>query len=428
MRVWLVTIGEPLPTDGDGGDRLYRAGILATLLAQRGHEVVWWSSTFDHVRKRQRFSTDTTLRLDSGVLLKLLQGCGYRRNVSLRRLVDHAILARKFSAQARNMPCPDVVLCSLPPLELSAAVTRYGKAHDVPVIVDVRDLWPDIFLELVPSWARSLFGFALTPMWRQARAACQNAFAITGNCPEFVEWGLRHARRPAGNLDRFFPFGYLVPVLTDKVREKARHFWNTYGLCEGDTQFTICFFGAFSNQFDLETVIDAALMLEAEGVSARFVLCGAGEHLEALRARASGSRAVIFPGWVGRAEIWTLMTLCDVGIAPYRNHVGFAGNLPNKPIEYMAGGLPIVSGLRGYLAEFLDRHQCGLTYVPGDAQALRDVVVRLMKDTELLTKMSANARRVFSEKLDAGKVYGQMIDYLQNAAAVHSSSHSALSA
>lgn len=116
MRIWLVTIGEPLPCDGNGGERLYRAGILSAMLAQRGHEVVWWTSTFDHARKQQRFPTDATLRLESGVLLKLLHGCGYTRNVSLRRLIDHAILARKFTRQAEGMPSPDVVLCSLPPL------------------------------------------------------------------------------------------------------------------------------------------------------------------------------------------------------------------------------------------------------------------------------------------------------------------------
>ena len=43
MIVWLVTVGEPLPTD-PGSPRLLRAGILAGLLAEKGHVVHWWSS------------------------------------------------------------------------------------------------------------------------------------------------------------------------------------------------------------------------------------------------------------------------------------------------------------------------------------------------------------------------------------------------
>ncbi len=420
MHVWLITIGEPLPTDGNGGDRLLRAGTLAMMLAKGGHEVVWWSSTFDHVRKQQRFATDTTLHLESGVLLKLLHGCGYTHNKSLLRMIDHTILARKFSCQAEEMHCPHVILCSLPPLELPIAVTSYGKLHGVPVILDVRDLWPDIFLEVVPRWLRPLMKLGLTPIWRQARTACQNAFAITGNSPGFVEWGLRRAQRSATDLDHYFPFGYAIPMLTDGERESTNYFWSKYALHEGDAEFTVCFFGTFSNQFDLEAVIDSAIMLQAEGAGVRFVLCGAGERLKALKTRARGCNSVIFPGWVGRAEIWTLMALSDVGIAPYRNHAGFVDNLPNKPIEYMAGGLPVVSGLHGYLEEFLDHNQCGVNYTLGDARSLRDVIVCLKENRAQVRMMSKKACQVFSEKFDAEKVYGKMMVYLRDVIAAYS--------
>lgn len=421
MRVWLVTVGEPLPTDGNGGERLHRTGTFAALLARSGHEVVWWTSTFDHVRKQHRFSTDTTVRLDNGILLKLLNGCGYTRNVSIRRLIDHATLARKFERQAEGVSRPDVILCSLPTLDLSVAATRYGKAHDVPVIVDVRDLWPDIFLEVAPHWARPLFNLALAPMWQQARIACRDTFAITGNSPKFVEWGLKFAQRSASEMDRHFPFGYEdSSVISDDAQEHAKQFWSAFGLHEGCPEFTICFFGTFSNQFDLETVIDSALMLEAEGARVRFVLCGTGERLGALKARACGSSSVIFPGWVGRAEIWMLMAISDVGIAPYRNHAGFIGNLPNKPIEYMAGGLPVLSGLQGYLEELLERHQCGLNYAPGNARALCKVIVQLMGDSDLLTTMSTNAHRLYSEEFTASTVYDKMMRYLQDVIVAYS--------
>jgi len=51
MRIWLVTIGEPLPIDGSN-ERLYRMGIIANLLVKKGHKIIWWSSTFNHVRKK----------------------------------------------------------------------------------------------------------------------------------------------------------------------------------------------------------------------------------------------------------------------------------------------------------------------------------------------------------------------------------------
>ena len=72
MRAWLLTVGEPLPCDGPN-ERLHRTGLLAEALHSRGHEVLWWSSTFDHARKRFRESTRPALGRKS-----LPRKCRYR--------------------------------------------------------------------------------------------------------------------------------------------------------------------------------------------------------------------------------------------------------------------------------------------------------------------------------------------------------------
>lgn len=412
MKIWLVTVGEPLPIDSPG-TRLYRVGIMAEMLAGQGHQVVWWTSTFHHWRKQHRFPKDTRLRLDNGVELRLMHACGYKRNISIRRIADHIMLARKFARLIEAEPRPDVILCSFPTPMISEAATRYGRRHHVPVVVDVRDLWPDIFAEFVPPWAQPLAKIALAPMHATAHRGCRDAFAITGSSPEFVVWGLRRAGRPAGPFDRHFPFGYVTIPPGQAERGQALAFWRGFGLVPGSGEFVVAFFGTMNNQFDLESVVDAALLLEAEGRPMRFVLCGAGERAETLKARACGSRAVVFPGWVGKAEIHTLMEMAQAGLAPYRNHAGFVDNLPNKSIEYLAGGLPVVSSLTGCLASFLDREGCGVTYPEGDVHALRDLLIRLLDNPGLQNSMAINARRVFTEQFEASKVYGEMIDYLQ---------------
>jgi hypothetical protein len=66
MRLWLVTVGEPLPSDGPN-ERLLRTGIFSRFLAEQGHQVVWWTAEFDHVRKCHRPPTaprdDDALRI-----------------------------------------------------------------------------------------------------------------------------------------------------------------------------------------------------------------------------------------------------------------------------------------------------------------------------------------------------------------------------
>ena len=82
MRIWLITIGEPLQIS-DPNDRLQRTGILAKSLVKRGHQVIWWTSTFDHVRKKHRFYKDTNYKLSDNFEIKLLHAIQYKKNISI---------------------------------------------------------------------------------------------------------------------------------------------------------------------------------------------------------------------------------------------------------------------------------------------------------------------------------------------------------
>jgi hypothetical protein len=161
VRIWIATITEPLPCDGDDV-RLHRVGTLARALVERGHNVLWWASTFDHFTRAQRFTTDTSVKSGSRLVLKLIRSPGYRSNVSASRLADHAYSAFRFVRLARHEDRPDVILACLPTLEMAAASCWIGGRLKVPVVVDVRDLYPDVFVEVFPKWMRP---FVRAGMW-----------------------------------------------------------------------------------------------------------------------------------------------------------------------------------------------------------------------------------------------------------------------
>lgn len=411
MHVWLVTIGEPLPIDR-GNDRLLRTGLLAGLLAAKGHHATWWTSTFDHIRKTHRVRSDGSVSVNERLTIRLLHSVGYRKNVSAARVVDHWGLARKFAKLSRAEAKPDIVLCSLPPLELSLVATRYGKERAVPVVLDIRDLWPDTFLELFPGWGRGLARAGLIPMFAAVRSACAGATAITGVTPAFVRWGLTYANRAPTPLDQDFPPGYQAVQPAQNELEAARERWREYSV--DPQQFNICFFGAISRQFELDTVLEAARKLDGPRSSFRFFLCGDGDRLEYYRQKARDCKNVVFPGWVNRAEIWSLMRMSSVGLAPYLSSSSFAMSIPNKPVEYLSAGLPIVSSLQGVLKELLATHGCGLTYANGNSEELSALLRQLHSTPAALQTMSENASKVYEAKFVAEKVYSRMTDYLES--------------
>lgn len=411
MRVWLIQIGEPLPIDGKNV-RLHRTGILANYLVESGHEVVWWASTFDHFNKKQRYNKDTVIDLRDGCKLILLHSFRYKKNLSISRLINHFFIARRFKRLAKREAAPDIIVSSFPSINLSYEAVQYGNARKIPVVIDARDMWPDIFLDLVPKRIRCIERPLLLPAHRKTRGAFRDADAIIGITAEYVSWGLTYAGRGKTALDRDFPFGYPYKIPDNRDIEKADEFWSQYGISKVGKEFIVCFFGAVGRHFDFDTVLEAANSLDEMGLPFRFVICGSGDKLDHYRGVAERHTNVLFPGWISQAEIWTLMRVASVGLAPYHNVENFTRNLPNKIIEYLSSGLPVLSSLEGVTAELLQTNGCGVCYENGNPQDLLGKLLYLYKHPAARKKMTEKAHKLFKERFIADKVYSEMIDYL----------------
>jgi glycosyltransferase involved in cell wall biosynthesis len=198
--------------------------------------------------------------------------------------------------------------------------------------------------------------------------------------------------------------------------EKAQRFWSGLGIAADPGEFLVCFFGTIGRQFDLETVIMAARRLEGGARRFRFVLCGSGDMLPHYRKLAGDITSVAFPGWVGAAEIWTLMRIARAGLAPYRNSIDFRLSLPNKTIEYLSAGLPLVSSLTGELERLLEAHGCGVTYTEGDAESLAATLVELYDHRAGLETMAANALELYQGRFTAERIYNELCVYLEDLA------------
>lgn len=418
MNVWLVTIGEPVPVGEAAADRLHRTGALAHYLAARGHQVIWWTSTFDHFRKKHWFEDDAVLRPCESLEIRLLHGRGYRSTISIARLRDHRLIARKFArAAAAESMIPDVIVAGLPTIELSLEAVRYGRARGVPVVVDARDMWPDIFVDAAPKPARPVARLLLRPLFGQARQAFAGATAIIGPTDGFVVWGLQRAGRERTDWDRAFPFAYELQSPKAEAIARAEAYWDEQGLPASGGPPVACFVGTLGRQLDLQTVLKAARLLAGAGAPWRFVLCGLGDRLESYRQEARDLPNVVFPGWVDKAQIYVLLRRAAIGLDPLPDRYDFLVHINNKAVEYLSAGLPVVSTpARGVLAELLLHQGCGASYNYGDADGLAELLGRLAGDPDRLAAMRSAARRTFAERFTAEKVYGGMEAYLMELA------------
>lgn len=415
MNVWLLQVGEPLPIDPPA-DRRLRMSLLAEALVARGHSVLWWSATFDHVRKRHRFPRTTRLKIHSGFELYLLHSPGYPRNVSLQRLRDHRALARAFTRRARAAPSPDVVIAGFPPVGLAAAGVRFAEGHSVPSVVDVRDLWPDAIAGLAPSWLSPLARAALLPMRRSAARTLAHATVRTAVSDSYLRWAAALGGVRRTQYDRAIPLGYPPLDVEPAARERAGQAVRAAGV--DPTRRIVWFLGTFGRTYDLTTVIAAARQIASRGRDdIQFVLSGDGDRADEWRTAARDVPNVVFTGWVDTPAIAYLGTIALTGLAAYAPRA--PQSLPNKLFEYLAAGLPVISSLAGEAADLLRQQACGLSYPAGDAGALAAAVLRLADDARERARMADAARRAFDDRYDARRLSAAYVELIE---AVHAGS------
>jgi glycosyltransferase involved in cell wall biosynthesis len=408
MRIWITEIGEPLPPDGRV--RLMRCGLLAEELLARDHEVVWWSSTFDHARKVQRFPESRTLVMAEKYRIHLLHAAGYAGNHTLGRIWHHRAVAAAFRSRASAELVPDLLYCCVPTLEVAEEAVRYARLRNLATIVDVRDLWPDVYLDAVPRVLRVPARLILHGEFRRARNVFRRATAIVAVSAGYLDWALSYAGRRRGRWDLVVPHGYREGSIPAEEVQRARDQLLAMGV---DPRRTICcFVGTFGHSYDLAPVISAARrMQEAGDARVQFVFAGDGERRSHWRAMAQGLQNVVFSGWLSSAGIAALLELSSVGIAAYVE--GAAQGLPNKIFEYLSAGLPILSSLQGEAEALLRDAACGITYAPGDATRFAAALEPLLAAAETRRAMGGRGRAKFEADFRASDVYRALARHIE---------------
>ena len=411
MRIWLVTIGEPWPIDGIN-PRLHRTGSMAFLYAGLGDQVVWFNNTFDHYKKKHRFPLGTTIEPLPNLTLIGLHGKAYKRNVSLERINHHREVATEWERISENLPKPDIIVASMPPLELSRAAVRFGRRNHIPVVVDIRDLWPDIFLEVFPKGTKWIGKVAIAPFYKMLDESVRDASAISGVSEHAVDWALSSAGKHRSKYDGQLPLAYSPDMFSSSEITAAREFWDRVGIRAGDTELTICFFGTFTPRIDLDVVLSAARQIPASMKDKiRLVLCGIGALADKVKACSSDTPGVIAPGWLNGAQINVLMQRSHVGLLPYPDT--FAKIVPNKVFDYLSGGLPVLTCLRGVTSDLIIGNQAGWMYNSGDAEDLVRMLVKLSQNRSGIAEAAICSAKL-SKHFTAKKIYGEFRERLKS--------------
>ncbi len=400
LRVWIIQIAERLPPFGSGGRM--RSGALTEVLTSRGHQVVWWTSAFDHFAKRWLWRRTTELTRPHVGRIIAIRGAGYRRNTSAARLLDHRVIAWKWARLALRETPPDVMVVSMPPHDWAERAVRYAAARGIPTILDVRDPWPDVLIQAVPAVLRPLAHLALEhESSLQARAA-RGATSVVGATEGLLAWEYDRSGRRPHPLDRVINTGSRSPSNDPQPAPAVRAL-----LSKLQGRPLTVFVGTFGLTHAPWVVLDAARQLPHHFA---YVLGGDGDEAGALRRAAADLPNVFLPGWLSLQDRAALLRVADVGIAPTDQPLPI---LPNKVFDYLAAGVPVLSQFPGPLERLVVAEGIGLHAPPGDRAAFVAALARLLTDADLRHRCARNARRVFKARFDQRRTMTAFADHVE---------------
>lgn len=165
----------------------------------------------------------------------------------------------------------------------------------------------------------------------------------------------------------------------------------------------------------LDTLLEAVALMRERGEDAHALVVGDGPELPALRSRAEAlglSGAAHFPGRVPAGQVRDHHGAMDVFAVPRRDERVCRVVTPLKPVEAMAGGLPIVASDLPALREIVEPGVTGELIPAGQSVCLADVLSKLSYSHKTRTSYGCAGRSVVEEERTwAGAAYRYDVAY-----------------
>jgi hypothetical protein len=396
-KILIIRQSEPISIN-DRKARKWRANLIHEYCSAAHEETILITSTFDHYTKKQRFNR-STFRIIDGNKYYFIKTPGYYKNQSIARLFDHSIFGFKvFFYLIASRKEIKKIFTSFPTIEAAFFSIVFGKINKTPVIVDVRDLWPDLFFDFAKgsvfkTVALRLFFF---PYSIVTRLVFSLAEVVTAPTYSYLEWSKEKSfLGTKAKKYRILPMAY--PDCSD-YDSQFIHELNK----RVKGQYMCVFIGTLNQMFDFDPLKDAASI----NSHVSFIIAGDGDNKKQLETNFSQYNNVHFIGWINQREICTLMQHSHFGLAPYIDINNFSKHVPNKIIEYMSESLIILYSVKGEIDTLL--HSCGVRYENG--LSLGDSIKKITESPKVLKKKSYNTGLLYKNNFSANKVYKDFVD------------------
>jgi glycosyltransferase involved in cell wall biosynthesis len=229
----------------------------------------------------------------------------------------------------------------------------------------------------------------------------QKSTGLSSISPPFLDWSLKQIKRKQNKNDHVIPLTVPKNYSSLADRKKSETWWDDRNV-KLDQQFRACFVGSVSSGFNFQPIFIAA-----KETHIQIVIAGEGSRLEALKNDSKMLDNISYPGWVDISKSEILFERSSIMIAPIIASDDFEMSIPNKFYDAMKYGIPIISSIKGYGRDVIEKNNLGYCY--DDATELVSIIRKLQNNRNLIDEISMAQKDYFNKHFEYGKIYGGLV-------------------
>ncbi len=405
MRILFVSHYFPPETNAPA----VRVSGLVRLWARAGHEVHVLTgfpnhpTGIVHPEYRRALRRGFSRELTDGVHVHRTWIYPAANTGRIKRSLNYAsFMASAVAVGSLRLPRPDVVLATSPQLLCAAAGALLARRFRAPLVMEVRDLWPESLVAVGASGGGSALVRGLERIARRLYVEARHIVTVTEpQRASVVEFGIA---------------ADAVSVIPNGIDDDFLAAAESLPQPETNGHFIVTYVGTTGMAHHLETLLDAAARLRDEPAY-RFRIVGEGARRAALEARARemGLFNLEFTGERPRSEVPRWIAKSHVCVVLLRHTEVFRTVVPSKMLEMMAVGRPIVLGVRGEAQRQLEAAGAGVAITPENADELVVAIRALRADPGRRQAMGESGRAFVRREFLRPALAGRYLEVLNRA-------------
>ncbi len=375
------------PEEG-GGTRSYE---FARNLVKKGHKVtILTGSKLNNSLVNKKNKIDEYIEGVHVIYLKTPYSTYMPFKKRLYSFVNFSLHATLVGIKLKKY---DLIFATSTPLTVAIPGIILSFLKRVPMVFEVRDLWPEVPIQMGIIKNPILIKFL---RWFEA-FTYKNACHIIALSPGMVKGIL--ATGVAGNkvtmIPNFCNLDFFKPGKSNI---------NNLGKLEYNNNPIIAYCGAMSYANNLELIIHAAEKLQKMNNPVIFVIAGEGmlkPKLEELT-KVKKLKNVIFLGKINKYEVIELYRKAIACLILFKNLPILSTNSPNKFFDAISTGKPIITNMGGWIGKLVESYKIGFSLENDNPQAIVEAVIKMSSMNEnQLEEMEQNARKLAEEKFNS---------------------------